>query len=57
MSYTMPTDAEMIRDYKAAIAQLTIEHKKAVTPTAKRQITALIKRYQKSLARLQNNHQ
>jgi len=53
----MPTDAEMIRDYKAAIAQLTIEHKKAVTPTAKRQITALIKRYQKSLARLQNNHQ
>lgn len=50
MSYTPPTDSQYIADMEAAIARLTLAHKTAVGVKAKRQITAMIKRYQSGIA-------
>ena len=40
---------------KAAVQRLLVLHKTAATPGAKRQITAMIKRYQKSIKRLEQS--
>lgn len=52
----MQTIQEQIDGIQNAIAKLQSVHKTAATTRAKRQITALIKTYKRTLAMLQNNN-